>query len=204
MQLNSDNSKKNFTFCLTFRCEIVKDEGMIEAETAIAEPPTTIGTLEGMGKDGRFLPGNRLTPKGSEHWAIKRSTRWRAKFAKAVTDEDFDKAVKVLLKCVREGQKWAVLEFFDRTMGKVTQPLEFPNSDGNSFAAVLSSSLLASLQGQSRSILGLALADGQHAKMIENQAVSSEIPKTDAPGSSQFNDQDALRTAVPAAPVVPE
>lgn len=64
---------------------------------------------------GRFLPGNGGGP-GNPQAAL--TARWRAVFNQAVTPELVREAVKQLAKAVRKGERWAVLELLDRTIGR--------------------------------------------------------------------------------------
>ncbi len=71
--------------------------------------------------DGRFTAGNRFS-KGNPH--SKAVNHFRSLILDAVSDADMNAVVLKLVKLAKAGEPWAVKEFFDRVVGKASQPLE--------------------------------------------------------------------------------
>lgn len=74
-------------------------------------------------RQGRFAKGNPGGP-GNPHAA--RVGAWRRALVDAVTDDDLRAVVGALVARAREGEKWAVKELLDRTLGR---PTPVPVSD---------------------------------------------------------------------------
>ena len=72
----------------------------------------------GRDSKGRFAPGNAGGPGNPR--AVQREA-WIKALTKAVTPEDIGKVVKVLVKAALAGEKWAIPELLNRTVGKPTE-----------------------------------------------------------------------------------
>ncbi len=54
---------------------------------------------------------------------MSRVASWRSALAESVTPEDIATVVKTLVDSARDGERWAVRELLDRTVGKPSQEL---------------------------------------------------------------------------------
>ena len=75
------------------------------------------------GRDGagRFVKGN---PGGPGNPLASNAQAFRKAIYEAVTLDEMKDVVRVLFRCARTGQPWAVKELLDRTAGKATQYVE--------------------------------------------------------------------------------
>lgn len=72
-------------------------------------------------QDGRFLKGCKAGPGNPYN---KQMQEFRSVLMGAVTHADMLEVMAALLKHAKAGRPWAVKEFFDRVVGKASQPLE--------------------------------------------------------------------------------
>ena len=79
----------------------------------MSEPSETADS--GRGADGKFRPGNKIAV-GNPH--SKRIAQIRAALFRAVTPADVRLAVKKLVEQAKDGDRLALAELLDRTIGK--------------------------------------------------------------------------------------
>ena len=68
---------------------------------------------------GRFVKGCAPGP-GNPH--VKKTSRWRAALTAAVSEADIRAVTKELVSRARAGERWAIVELLDRTVGR--EPIE--------------------------------------------------------------------------------
>lgn len=73
------------------------------------------------GEGGRFLKGCKAGP-GNPYNA--QMQEFRSVLMNAVTHEDMVAVMEMLIVKAKAGKPWAVKEFFDRVVGKASQPFE--------------------------------------------------------------------------------
>jgi hypothetical protein len=83
--------------------------------------PSEKGTDGRDKKSGQFAKGWKGGP--GNPWASK-TLHFRTMVLETVTDEDMVAVIQELTKQAKLGKPWAVKEFFDRVIGKASQPLE--------------------------------------------------------------------------------
>ncbi|MEE8130840.1 MAG: hypothetical protein V3T48_11145 [Vicinamibacterales bacterium] len=71
-------------------------------------------------ENGRFIKG---CPPGPGNPHVAKVALWRAAMAEGVSREDIDAVIKVLVEKAKTGERWAVRELLDRTLGKPLQPV---------------------------------------------------------------------------------
>jgi hypothetical protein len=77
-------------------------------------------------KTGRFLTGNIGGPGNPLQASIQ---AWRAQVAKSIKAEDIKEVLAILLAKALSGERWAVKEILDRTLGKPSQSIEITGDD---------------------------------------------------------------------------
>lgn len=87
------------------------------------------------GPGGRFLPGVPGGPGGNT--ISQRRAHWRNAITEKTSDEDFDEIWKKLVTLAKEGEQWAVKEFFDRTLGKATAIVELQGEAALSLVKII-------------------------------------------------------------------
>ena len=68
--------------------------------------------------DGRWVKGHGEPGPGNPN--SQATTLWRAELAKTITVEDVGEVLAQLVKAARTGERWAVTELLDRTLGRPT------------------------------------------------------------------------------------
>lgn len=96
----------------------------------IVDNPAPLLKGDGRNGNGQFVkgqykggPGNRISSKVQ---------RFRHALLKAVTQDDIDRVMRrlITLATADDADVSAIKEFFDRTIGKSTQPIEMPGELG--------------------------------------------------------------------------
>ena len=83
--------------------------------------PFDDGIGAGRGKDGKFLPGNKLS-RGNPF--ARRVIAWRRAFIRAVPLPDLVEVVQMLIESAKKGESWAVREVLNRCLGRAEPPVE--------------------------------------------------------------------------------
>lgn len=81
----------------------------------------------GRQQNGQFAPGN---PGGHGSAATGKARHWKKLLHDAVTDEDFNAVIAVLLAEAKAGNPKLIVELLDRLIGKSTQAVEVTGSEG--------------------------------------------------------------------------
>lgn len=81
-----------------------------------------VKNVEDRGPDGKFLPGNKLSPGVAVH--NKNRRMYQETLNECVSKDDFAEVTKVLLGKAKEGEGWAIKELLDRLLGKAKQVAE--------------------------------------------------------------------------------
>ena len=71
--------------------------------------------------EGKFLPGHCGGPSGIGGGRVR---AWRNAFYRAVTADDLESIIKVLVDQAVRGEEWAIHELLDRTLGKAGAMLD--------------------------------------------------------------------------------
>lgn len=75
----------------------------------------------GRNKKGKFTKGNKGGP-GNPY--IRQQREWAKRFYRAITPEDFSDVMDALIAQAKAGEKWAVIEVLNRTLGKPKEQID--------------------------------------------------------------------------------
>ena len=94
-----------------------------------APPPSVLRD-----EKGRFRQGTKPGPGNPHAVAV---AAWRSALVSAVTADDVEKVVGVLMAKAKAGEAWAVKELLDRCLGKAQQKMELEATGETGWAAMV-------------------------------------------------------------------